>query len=80
MAVVTRLIRDIVSFEGWTVIGYDPGTIMDAVGIRARYSLPFWDALLVATLKQHNIGTIYTGDSHVKKVPWLTVIDPFTDA
>jgi hypothetical protein len=32
--VVTRFIWDIVSFDGWTVIGYDMGTIMDAVGIR----------------------------------------------
>ena len=79
-AVVSRFIRNIVSFDGWTVIGYDPGTIMDAVGIRRKYALHFWDALLVATLKQHNIDTIYTEDSHFKKVPWITVINPFTDA
>lgn len=77
-AVVTRFIRDIVSFDGWTVIGYDPGTIMDAVGIREMYSLHFWDALLAATMKQHTIGTIYTGDSHFNKIPWITVINPFT--
>jgi predicted nucleic acid-binding protein len=76
--VVTRFIRDIVSFDGWMVIGYDPGTIIDAVGIRRKYSIHFWDALLVATMKQHNIDTIYTEDSHFKKVPWITVIDPFT--
>ena len=77
-AVVTRFIQDIVSFGGWSVIGYDPGTIMDAVVIRRQYSIHFWEALLVATMKQHNIGTIYTEDSHFKKVPWMTVIDPFT--
>ncbi|MDD1683825.1 MAG: PIN domain-containing protein [Methanoregula sp.] len=77
-AVVTRFIRDIISFEGWTVIGYDPGTIMDAVAIRNRYSLHFWDALLAATMKQHHVGTIYTEDSHFSRVPWITVINPFT--
>jgi len=76
--VVTRFIRDIVSFDGWTVIGYDPGTIMDAVGIREMYSLHFWDALLAATMKQHAIGTIYTEDSHFNKIPWITVVNPFT--
>ena len=76
--VVTRFIRDIVSFDGWTVIGYDPGTIMDAVGIREMYSLHFWDALLAETMNQHTIGTIYTEDSHFKKIPWITVINPFT--
>ena len=77
-AVVTRFIQDIVLFDSWTVIGYDPGTIMDAVDIRRKSSLHFWDALLAATMKQHNIDTIYTDDSHFKKVPWITVIDPFT--
>jgi len=77
-AVVTRFIRDIVSFDGWTVIGYDPATIIDAVGIREMYSLHFWDALLTATMKQHTIDTIYTEDSHFKKIPWITVINPFT--
>ena len=79
-AIVTRFIRDIVSFGGWRVIGYDQETIMDAVSTRSKYSLHFWDALLAATMKQHNIVTIYTEDSHFKKIPWITVIDPFTNA
>jgi predicted nucleic acid-binding protein len=78
-AMVTRFIRDIVSFNGWRVIGYDPETIMDAAGMRRTYSLHFWDALLAATMKQHNISTIYTEDSHFTKIPWITVIDPFME-
>ena len=77
-AIVTRFIRDIVAFDGWRVINYDPETIMDAVNIRSTFSLHFWDALLAATMKQHNISAIYTEDSHFKKIPWITVIDPFT--
>ena len=76
-AVVTRFIHDIVAFDGWTVINYDPGTIMDAIDIRRTYSLHFWDALLAATMKQHSVGVIYTEDSHFKKIPWIHVIDPF---
>jgi predicted nucleic acid-binding protein len=77
-SVIKRFIRDIVSFDGWTVIDYDAGTIMDAFGIQGTFSLHFWDALLAATMKQHDIGTIYTEDSHFNKIPWITVIDPFT--
>jgi hypothetical protein len=43
-AVVTRFIRDIVLFDGWTVISYDSGTIMDAVGIRrtaCTFGMPY---------------------------------------
>jgi predicted nucleic acid-binding protein len=76
-AVVKRFINDIVSFDGWTVIGYDAGTITDAVSIRSKYSFHFWDALLAATMKQHHIGTIYTEDAHFSRVPWITLIDPF---
>ena len=76
---VTQFIRNITSFDGWTVIGYDPGTIMEAVVIRHRSSLHFWDALLVATMKQNNINTMYSEDSHFDKIPWITVINPFTD-
>ena len=78
-AVVTRFIRDIASFDGWTVISYDSKTIMDAVGIRRTYSLHFWDALLVATMKQYGIDMIYTEDSHFNKIPGMTAINPFTD-
>jgi predicted nucleic acid-binding protein len=60
------------------VIRYDPGTIQEAVGIRKKYSLHFWDALLAATMKQHHIGTMYTENAHFSRVPWITVIDPFT--
>jgi len=77
-AIVTQFIQNIVLFEGWSVIDYDPGTIIDAVDIRRKYSIHFWDALLAATMKQHNIWTIYTEDSHFKKIPWITIIDPFT--
>ena len=33
-AVLTRFIRDIVSFDGWTVIGYDPGWRLSVSGVR----------------------------------------------
>ena len=77
-AVVSRFIQDIVSFDGWKVISYDSKTIMDAVSIRSTYSLHFWDALIAATMKQHNIEAIYTEDSNLNKIPWIKVIDPFT--
>ncbi len=47
--IVTWFIRDIVLFEGWKVISYNPGTIINAVSLQQKYSLHFWDALLVAT-------------------------------
>ena len=74
---VSRFIRNIVSFDGWTIISYDAETILDAMHIRKTCSLHFWDALLAATMRQHSIETIYTEDSHFNKVPWIRAINPF---
>ena len=75
--VIARFIRDISSFDRWVVISYDPETITDALAVRRTYSLHFWDALLVSTMKHNGIDTIYSEDSHFRKIPFLTVIDPF---
>ena len=75
--IIARFIRDISSFDRWVVIGYDPETITDAVAIRRMYSLHFWDALLVSTMKHNGIDTIYSEDSHFQKIPFLTVVNPF---
>ncbi len=75
--VITRFIRDISLFEGWKVLCYDSESIIDAVNISSKYSLHFWDSLLAATMKFNGLELIYSEDSHFKRVPWLTVINPF---
>ena len=75
--IIARFIRDINSFDHWVVISYNPETIMEAVVIGHTYSLYFWDALLVSTMKQNGIDTIYSEDSHFQKIPFLTVVNPF---
>ncbi|NMB80007.1 MAG: PIN domain-containing protein, partial [Methanomicrobiales archaeon] len=77
--VVSRFIHDISSFERWTVVGYDAQTIMEALKIQKKFSLHFWDALLAATMKQNHLDTIYTEDSHFKKISWISVVNPFLE-
>ncbi|WP_292417891.1 PIN domain-containing protein [Methanoregula sp.] len=74
---VIRFIRNIASFDGWTIISYDAETILDALNIQKNYSLHFWDALLAATMRQHSIESIFTEDSHFNKVSWIKTINPF---
>ena len=73
---ITRFIRDISLFQGWKVLYYNPESVIDAVQLSSKYSLHFWDSLLVATMKLNGLELIYSEDSHFKKVPWLTVINP----
>lgn len=75
--IVTRFIRDISSFDGWTVIRYDAGTVIRAIEISRTWNLHFWDSLLVATMQEQGIDTIWSEDSHFSKIPWLIVKNPF---
>ncbi|HVP94447.1 MAG TPA: PIN domain-containing protein [Methanoregulaceae archaeon] len=75
--VLSRFISDIEQFEGWNVIGYTAFTISSALECQRDYSLHFWDALLAATMKEQGIGTIYTEDKHLSKIPWLNTVNPY---
>ncbi|WP_304840718.1 hypothetical protein [Methanocalculus sp.] len=46
--------------------------------LEEQHKLHFWDALLVATMVENHIHTIYTEDAHFRKIPGITVINPFT--
>ncbi len=78
-ALIRQFISDIAQFERWTILQYGVGSVLAAQDLQADYSLHFWDALLVATMKEHGIDTIYSEDNHFKKVPWLKMINPYTD-
>jgi predicted nucleic acid-binding protein len=74
---VTRFIRDITAFEGWIVVQYDGSTILAALTVAQEHRLHFWDALIVATMRQHGISAIVTEDRHFSTIPGITAIDPF---
>ncbi|MDD3137284.1 MAG: PIN domain-containing protein [Methanoregula sp.] len=67
----------ITEFRDWTILTYGAETVIRAHEIRDNYSLHFWDALLVATMEENSIRTIYTEDKHFARVPWLKRINPF---
>jgi predicted nucleic acid-binding protein len=75
--IITRFIGDITAFDGWTVVRYDAGTITRAIGISRAHALHFWDALLVATMQEQGIDTIWSEDAHFSKIPGLIVNNPF---
>ena len=74
---VSRFVRDITTFSGWNVVGYDGACISDAVSLGEIHHLHFWDALLLATMKRHGITTIYSEDAHFSKVPDIRAVNPF---
>ncbi len=77
---VQVFIRTIVSFDGWIKIAYSGETIVQALKIRSGYHVHFRDALIIATMQEHAIGSIYSEDRQLARVPFVTLINPFEPA
>jgi predicted nucleic acid-binding protein len=78
-ATVREFIKNISDFDGWKKVGYSGDTILEAVKIRSAHAIHFWDALLIATMLEHGIPTVYSEDRQLSKVPLVHVINPFKD-
>ena len=57
---------------------YGPGTILLASEIEERYSLSFWDSLIVAAASQANVEKILTEDLQTGQVmEGILIENPF---
>lgn len=74
---IQRFIHTITSYQGWNLVHYTGTTIIHAHEIKEQHKLHFWDALLAATMLENHIHTIYTEDAHFRKVPGITMMNPY---
>ena len=65
-------------FEGFKKINYSAETIPLALDIVQQFKMPFWDALLAATMRDNGIFNIYTENAKDFKMPWINAVNPFT--
>jgi len=77
LEMVQEFLRYINEFDGWKKISYSGTTINEALKIRSIYTINFWDALIIATMLEHGITSIYSEDRLMSKVPIVQVINPF---
>ncbi|MBI2558350.1 PIN domain-containing protein [Candidatus Woesearchaeota archaeon] len=68
----------IIFFEGFKKINHTPQTIIAAAEISTEFKIPFWDALLAATMRENGIFNIYTENAKDFKMPWIKAVNPFT--
>ena len=71
------IINDIINFSNWIKIDFDHKTALEAAKLSEQYDMPYWDALLAATMKQNGILNIYTENAKDFKMPWINVVNPF---
>ena len=72
-----QLIHDIAVFSQWKVINYTEETLLKAVQMHKKTQKKFWDAVLAATMLQHNVTHIYTEDIADFKDYSIIAVNPF---
>ena len=77
---VQEFISAIWRFDNWYKIAYSGDTIVKALKIRSDHAIHFWDALIVATMQEHGIDTIFSEDRQLPNLPLVTVINPFRES
>ena len=70
-----QIVLDLI--EGFEILKYSEKTIISAIDNQLIYRIPFWDALIVATMEENSVDVIVTENEDFKKVEWLKVINPF---
>ncbi len=63
--------------QSFKICHYSHITLMKAMQLQVNYGIHFWDALLVATMQENHIRTIYTEDlKDFQKIPGINAINP----
>ena len=70
-----RLVEDYLS---WTVVVNDGASVLRAIDLEERYSLSFWDALIVDAARSADTALLYSEDlGHGHRYAGIEVRNPF---
>lgn len=71
------VIENIIDSDSWVKINYNHETVKKAILTVKINKVPFWDSVITETMKENNIGKIYTeNENDFKKIPGIKVINP----
>lgn len=72
------IILKIKEFKGFIKLNYNQSTIIRGIDLLKEFNLKFWDALIISTMLENNVFTIYTeNEKDFNKVKNINVINPF---
>lgn len=70
--------KEMESFQGLNVVDIDRDVVMQAMDIKIRYQVHYWDALIIAAAQRAGCRTIMSEDlSHGQKYGNIVVRNPF---
>ncbi len=73
-----EVMEKIIERETITKTRYTEETTLSAIDIQKESKMPFWDALIAATMLENNIRTIYTENTKDFSIAGITAINPFS--
>ena len=76
-AKVDKIIQALLRCETLVKLHYHDSTFQRALALAGKGTLRFWDAMLVATMIEHGVESIYTEDASIRKVDGIKAINPF---
>ena len=71
------IINDILNCPEFVKLIYNERTILKALSIKEEFKIPFWDSLIIATMKENGIYHIYTENIKDFNIFGIKAINPF---
>jgi predicted nucleic acid-binding protein len=73
-----RIIQAILTVPRWQVLDRGEATVLRAIELVRNKRVPFWDALIAATMLENRVDTILTENTRdFRKVSGVRAINPF---
>mgnify|MGYP001595737690 CR=1 FL=1 len=77
LATVQKITWQLLGYAGFIKVSYTESVLRNALQLVNIHKVGFWDAVLVATMKENAIETVYTEDAGFSKVEGIKVVNPF---
>ncbi len=77
LTTINRITRQLLYYTDFTKVSYTGPVLQGALQLVSMHKLEFWDAVLVATMKENSIETIYTEDAAFGKIEGIKAVNPF---
>jgi len=77
-SLASEIINDFVAAKSWVKFNYTYNTVRNAAKASDEYRMPFWDSLIVETMKENGINAIVTENvKHFKRANGIKIVNPF---
>ena len=74
---VIETVEELLHTSNLVKVQYSGETLQRALTVMKQSHISFWDAVLVATMKENVIETIYTEDAAFGKIEGIKALNPF---